>query len=113
MSVIDEATSSVVNTISTGISQPYSVAINPSGTRLLVANYNANNVAVVDTASNSTIANIAVGNGPIAIAMSPSGNLAYVANANSNNVSVIDVGILQVTATINAGQGARGIATVR
>ena len=66
-------------------------ALNPSGSRAYVANFNSNNVTVIDTASNTVVGvPITVGNQPISITFTPSGSRAYVANQNSNTVTVID-----------------------
>ena len=40
------------------------VAIRPDGTRAYVANENSNSVSVIDTASNTVVATVAVGSGP-------------------------------------------------
>jgi len=56
-------------------------------------------VSVIDTVSNTVIAEIPVGLHPCGMAFSPTGNRLYVANANSDTVSVIDTDSLQVLAT--------------
>jgi len=42
------------------------VAVNPDGSKVYVASFDANTVSVIDTAANLVIATIPVGNGPIA-----------------------------------------------
>jgi YVTN family beta-propeller protein len=56
-----------------------------------VANYGANTVTPIDTATGTTGPPIAVGNGPGAIAITPNGKTAYVVNQNSGTVTPIDV----------------------
>ncbi len=60
----------------------------PATNRLYVTNFNSNNVSVIDTTTNTAVATVAVGSGPIEV--NPATNRLYVTNFNSNNVSVID-----------------------
>jgi YVTN family beta-propeller protein len=61
-------------------------------------------VSVIDTATNTAIATILVGNGPAGVAVTPDGSKVYVANSElSNSVSVIDTKTNTVTATIPVG----------
>jgi YVTN family beta-propeller protein len=60
-------------------------------------------VSVIDTATNTVTATIAVGSNPLGVAMTPDGSKAYVANAGSNTVSGIDTATNTVTATIPVG----------
>ena len=53
--------------------------------RALVSNFGSGNVSVVDTAGNSIITNIRVGNGPQGIALDSTGNLV-VAEATRNRI---------------------------
>ncbi|MGD0766168.1 MAG: YncE family protein, partial [Dehalococcoidia bacterium] len=82
------------------------VAVNPSTNRIYVANYNSNNVSVIDGAGNTVVATVAVvagGNGPEGVAVNPNTNRIYVANFNSGNVSVIDGTSNTVVATVAVG----------
>src|SRR5260370_1093790 len=72
--------------------------------RLYVASQTDNTVSVVDTASNTVIATIPVGQSPASnIAVSPDGSRAYVINGVSGTVSVIDASTYSVIATIPVG----------
>jgi YVTN family beta-propeller protein len=79
-----------------------------------VANYNANTVSVIDTASNTVVGTIPVGNSPSGVAVAPDGKHAYVANYFGNSVSVIDTVANAVVATVvglaAVGYGAAGVA---
>ncbi|MDC8011030.1 beta-propeller fold lactonase family protein [Tahibacter soli] len=86
------------------------MALRPDGTRAYVANADNNSVSVIDTATNSVVATIPVGNLPSAVAVRPDGARAYVANFGSDNVSVIDTATNTVTTTIAVGNGPRGVA---
>jgi YVTN family beta-propeller protein len=49
-----------------------------------------NSVSVIDTATNTVVATIPVGNDPFAVAVTPDGKHAYVTNSDPNTVTVID-----------------------
>jgi YVTN family beta-propeller protein len=65
---------------------------------------------VIDTATNTVVATIAVGSGPVGVTFNPAGTLAYVANEGTNNVSVIDTMSNTVVATIQVGTSPWGVA---
>ncbi len=83
-----------------------------------IANWNSNNVSVIDTSNNSVVATLAVGRSPQGIAVNPSGTRVYVTNSGSNpdstivdgTVSVIDIGNNSVVATVTVGNTPQGIA---
>ena len=79
-------------------------------TRVYVTNQNSDTVSVIDTATNTVVATIAVGDGPYAVAVDPAGTRAYVANLFSNNVSVIDTATNTVVATIPVGNSPYAVA---
>jgi YVTN family beta-propeller protein len=90
VSVIDTATHTVVGSPIPIGSVPYGVAVNPSGTRVYVANV-SNSVTVIDTETNTVIDSpIAVGRNPHGVAVNPSGTRVYVANYGDDTISVID-----------------------
>ena len=57
------------------------MAVNPNTNRIYVANYGSNNVSVIDGASNTVVATVAVGSDPDGVAVNPNTNRIYVANA--------------------------------
>lgn len=80
------------------------MTFNKSQTRLYVAQDNADEVAVIDTASNSVVERIDVrapagmlsgpehtGAAPFAVTISPDGRTLYAVNAGSNSIAVIPV----------------------
>jgi YVTN family beta-propeller protein len=71
---------------------------------------NLNKVSVIDTATNTVVATIPVGVGPIGVAITPDGTGAYVTNLFSNTVSVIDIATNTVVATIPVGQAPSRVA---
>jgi YVTN family beta-propeller protein len=64
-------------------------------------------VSVIDTATNTVVANLGVGNNPFGVAVTPDGKHAYVTNNLSNNVSVIDTASNTVVATVQLSGGLR------
>ncbi|MCC4767366.1 PKD domain-containing protein [Methanosarcina sp. DH1] len=138
VSVIDTATNTVTATVPAGY-EPAGVAVNPSGTKVYVANFyvedyentlslsvdaksksskvtteqvetDGGTVSVIDTATNTLIATVPVGSYPIGVAVNPEETKVYVANRGSSTVSVIDTATNTITATIPVESGANGIA---
>src|SRR2546421_723918 len=83
------------------------------GPRVYVANYGFGvgngSVSVINTATNSVIANITVAPGPWNMAMSGDGTRLYVSSAGSNIISVIDTGTNTVSATISVSNSPAGM----
>jgi YVTN family beta-propeller protein len=57
-------------------------------------------VSVIATATNTVVATVAAGYGPIGVAITPDGAFAYVTNNYSNTVSVIATSTNTVVATV-------------
>ena len=68
-----------------------------------IANSNSDTVSVIDTASNTVTATVAVGTQPFGVAVNPAGTRVYVTNLSSNTVSVIDTASNTVVATVAVG----------
>lgn len=68
-----------------------------------VSNGSDNTVSVIDTATNTVIATVAVGINPSALAVTPNGALVYVPNTASDNVSVISGATNTLVATVAVG----------
>lgn len=100
--VIEIATNTVSATIDFPDSYlPETIAITPDGAYAYVTLAGTGNeVAVIETANNTVVADISVGMGPVGIAITPDGSYAYVANINSNDIFVIQVSDNTVVATI-------------
>ena len=67
-------------------------------------------VSVIDTATNTVIDTIIVGDRPIPVAVSPDGTRVYVGNNDDDTVSVIDTSTNTVIDTVNVGDGPIGMA---
>ena len=105
VSVIDNATSRVIATISLPAPPQY-VAIAPNGQRVYVTTYNdadgtGSAVQVINTATNTVVATISPsGTNPYAAAVTPDGQRLYVPDHGSQNLSVIDTRTNSVTTII-------------
>ena len=102
VSVINATTNNVTATVKIGES-PSGIAVNPTGTKVYVANYGSSNVSVIDTSTNTVMSIISVGNRPYGVAVNSDGTKVYVANQGSNNVSIIDTTTNNVIGTVNVG----------
>jgi YVTN family beta-propeller protein len=90
---------------------PAGVAITPDGAFVYVANFVANTVSVIATATNTVSTTIPVGQRPDFLTVSRDGASVFVPNQNSDTVSVIATATNTVTATISVGANPTGIAT--
>ena len=79
-------------------------------TRAYVTNSFHDTVSVVDTATNTVVATVAVGDNPTAVAVHPNGTRVYVSNFVGGTVSVIDTATNTVVATVAVGVAPRGVA---
>jgi len=112
MAVLGIPGNTLVTTIPLGANttDPIKVAVNPGGTLAYVANLGSSNVSVIDTASNTVIATVPVGNEPYGIAVATDGSLVYVGNLLDSTISVINTSTNTVVATVPVPAGVTGIA---
>src|SRR5438477_92473 len=75
-----------------------------------ITNLNDGTVSVIDTASNTVMATVPVGNFPNGVAVTPDGAHVYVANVGGSTVSVIATATNTVTATVPVGLNPEGVA---
>jgi uncharacterized repeat protein (TIGR01451 family) len=80
---------------------PLPLASPVGGPFAYITNFMSNSVSVIDTATNTVVATIAVGSRPIGVAVSPDGLRVYVANYAGSSVSVIDTAANAVIATVS------------
>ncbi len=100
VTVLDGATNTTIGTVPTG-SSSIAAGVNPVTNKIYVANYDSNDVTVIDGATN-TATTVAAMNSPIDVAVNPSTDKIYVANYGSNAVTVID-GATNSTAAVASG----------
>jgi YVTN family beta-propeller protein len=87
-----------------GNSPGIDIAITPDGSLLYVANGSTpDNVSVISTATNTTVANWTVGTKSSFLAITPDGAKVYVANEDSGEAAVISTATNAVVATIGVG----------
>jgi YVTN family beta-propeller protein len=96
ISIIDTATQTVVNTVSTAPhTSPRGIAVTPDGTQVYVTHFTQNTVSIFDVDGNTLVFNsnfsIAPGASPSSIAITPDGTLAYVADVGGLNVTKINL----------------------
>lgn len=109
ISVIKGFSNMVVNTF-TGLNGPTGVfCANLLSPLLYVAEYEGNDVAVVNPSTGSVLSRIGVGSGPEYLAFNPINNELYVSNSNNNTVSAISLWSNTVVKTIIVGNGPRDI----
>jgi YVTN family beta-propeller protein len=96
VSVIDTQTNTIIATVSVG-SYPEGVVVNPTGTRVYVANFLSSTVSVIDTATHLIIDTIPVRLRPYDVVMNSTGTRVYVTYDAENedgrvtgNLSVVD-----------------------
>ncbi len=106
--IVNTATNTVVDAITSGFNDPEGVAIYSDGSRAYITNLLGNpglgNVLILDPATNTITGAMTQGfNYPTAVAFSPSGTYAYVTNYGSNNVVIINTATSTVTGAITSG----------
>jgi YVTN family beta-propeller protein len=129
--VIDAETMKVIATIPVG-EFPHGLRPSPDGKWVYVANANGTTLGVIDTATNTKVADIEVGQRPVQVGFSPDGKFdvatrvlvgkvpvgvgpiqVFVTPDNkyvlAANVAVLDIDAKKVIATIPSGAGPNGI----
>jgi YVTN family beta-propeller protein len=108
--IVDLATHTIVDDVNlvelltagdTGAACPYGITFDPSGRNVFVANFDSNNVMILDAETHVLLHKLRVGFSPSDVGVSPDGLEAYVLNSDSESISVIDVNEGEVVATIS------------
>jgi len=114
--VFDVANDSFPAYIALGVyGAPFALCQNPDASRVYVTNdcvsnnSNCNSVSVINTAVDTVIQTIPVGNIPTGICVSPDGTRVYVANSNDNTVNVINTITDSIIETIYVGGRPQGV----
>lgn len=105
ISVIDTATDTVVDTISTGPSAPNGIALSPDGGTLYASASDAGvwELLVIDLGTGSIVASPPVGNVAEGLAITPDGSQVFVAETNAGTVSILDTTTNTIIDSIAAG----------
>lgn len=103
VSVVDTATNNLVATVDVGLG-PEGVAVNPTGTRVYVADLGNETISVIDTATNSLVATVPVDVDPFGVAVNSTGTRVYVTDLFDGTVSIIDTETNTLLGTVNLGK---------
>ncbi len=111
-SVLAASSPSVSATVS-GFSNPSGIAVTPNGSYAYVADYAANGVYVIDTATNVVSTSLSVLSS-FDVAITPNGSYVYAPNYGGapSTVTVIDTSTNSVSATVSGTMVARIILTL-
>jgi YVTN family beta-propeller protein len=100
--------------------EPYSVSINPAGTKAYVTNSNSTTVSIIDLATNTVVGTIGGFDGPSGLVITPDGNHAYVNNyggpdgvgsGNGMTVRVVDLNTNEIVGSaLTVGQAPAALA---
>ncbi|MFI5334010.1 MAG: beta-propeller fold lactonase family protein [Chlamydiales bacterium] len=107
VSVLNLADNTLEQTISdSSFNAPYTVTINPAGTKAYVTNSNSTTVTIIDIATNTVAGTIGGFNGPSGFVITPDGNFAYVNNygagVDSGNGTTVNVVNLNTNAIVGS-----------
>ncbi len=67
---------------------------------------------MIDTATNTVLTSVPVGDAPLGVATDDRGGRVYVTNLLADTVSVINAGTNRVIATISVGSSPAGVAVI-
>lgn len=81
-----------------------------AGSMAYIGNFKDNTVSVIDTASGTVVAAIAVAPGPHGMAVTSDGRTLYVSGDGSSTLSAVDTATNRVARTIEVGKAPHGIA---
>ena len=116
VSVVSTATETVTATIPVALS-PFTLVIAPDGGEVFFSNVSNSldsQVSVIDTASDSVVADVTtggvLGEAPVALAINGAGTTLYAVNRGAGTIAAIDVASRSVVATIPVGFLPGGVA---
>ncbi len=121
VSVLDLTTNTLSkNILDASFAQPYTVSINPAGTKAYITNSNGSTISIIDIASNTVIGTITGFDGPSGMAITADGTTAYVNNyggpggagsGNATTVRVVNLNTNLITGSaITVGRAPAGLA---
>ena len=89
---------------------PAGLAMSKDGSRLYIAENLAGKLGVMDTYTNTLVAEIPVGRQPWGVALHPMLPQAYVTNRVDRTVSIVDTETMNILATVPTGSGPNAVA---
>jgi len=108
--VLDTLTQTFARSL--GVTSPYGLAFNSTGTRAYIANSAVGTVQVIDTTTYQTIGFYTVGSGPVDVLVTNDDGFLFVTNNGGGSVSVIDLANGDVK-TVVVGGNPRGLVQVQ
>jgi YVTN family beta-propeller protein len=112
VSIIDVATKQVTQTVPVGTRRSNRLKFTPDGTRVLISDYDAGELIILDAASHKEIKRLPLGKSLTGILITPDGSTAFVAASSDNQLSVVDLKTLTVTRHITTGGSPDGMAWI-
>ncbi|HXZ49785.1 MAG TPA: IPTL-CTERM sorting domain-containing protein [Usitatibacter sp.] len=108
--VVVDSSFAVVTSIPVG-AKPQGMALDPSGTRLYVANFNSDSVSIISTATNTVIQTVSLppSSAPTGVVVDPAGNDWYVAEGGRNHVEGFSVAANAQVLDVAVGSAPFGI----
>ncbi len=89
---------------------PAGLAFSPDGTKLYIALYDRDEIAVADLPSRKVLRRSRVTGGPFGLAIDPSGNTLYVTCKDEDRLAVLEAGSLHQIDTVPVGMGPVAVA---
>jgi len=110
ISIIDTATDTVTQTVTTGTKMANRVKFTLDGKRVLISDPPSNQVLVYDAAARQLVKKIDTEAGPSGILIAPDGKRAFVACSNAGKVQVLDLDSWTITGSVPTGNQPDGMA---
>ena len=112
VSVIDISGNRVTAKIDAQTRRSNRLKFTPDGKRVLISDYTAGELVVLDPSTRSVVKRLPIGKSPAGILIQPDGRLAYVALTAAKHVAVVDLQTLAVVRQFATGTGPDGMAWV-
>ena len=89
---------------------PVNLALKPDGGELAVANFDANNISIIETSTNEVGGSYLIGSQPARALVTSDNSRLYVSNFGSNTIAVYDIDIGKLIASLPVGSHPDGLA---
>ena len=92
---------------------PVNLALKPDGGELVVTNFDANNISIIETSTNEVGGSYLIGSQPARGLVTSDNSRLYVSNFGSNTIAVYDIDIGKLIASLPVGSHPDGLALSR
>jgi len=89
---------------------PVHLALKPDGGEMVVSNFDADSISMIETTNNEVGGSYLIGTHPARAVVSADSSRVYVSNFGSNSVAVYDIDDGRLVASLPVGSGPDGIA---